>query len=201
MDLSFLKKFKYTEIKIRYIVLVVLAAVILRYWGENSITMLQKEVPIVTSTELSMDEIAHYVQTKQAYVDENISVSQDIIVSRDLESYLDTETHEWFLLRGWRPVRFFYVEERIQKILNHIHKQQEKLQEAKQLEDQAEYEARMQSSAVQDTQLNKKIAAMKRKAKSIRYYIAKDIRQAGISTQEEQGVRTYLPELEELFGK
>lgn len=201
MDLSFLKKFKYREIKIRYVVLIVVAAVVFRYWGENSITMLQKEVPVVTTTELSSDEIARYVQTKQAYIAENINVSQDIIVSRDLESYLDKETHEWFLLRGWRPARFFYVESRVQKILDLIHKQQEKLQEASQMEEQADRELQMHAIDVKDPQSDKHIALLKQKAKSIRYYIDKDIRQAGISIQEEKDIRTYLPEIEEMFGK
>ena len=105
-NMNFLQKLKNIEIKKRYVVLIVFLAVIVRFWGENSITMLQKDVPLVTSTEISVQEVTHYLQTKQQVLDDNISVSQDVLTSKDLENNLDRETHDWFLLHGWRPKRF-----------------------------------------------------------------------------------------------
>ncbi len=52
MQRSLLQRLKRIELKKSYIVILVILAVVVRFWGESSITMLQKEVPEVTATEL-----------------------------------------------------------------------------------------------------------------------------------------------------
>lgn len=198
MKSSWQKKLKNFEFKKSYIVIIVVLAVIIRFWGESSITMLQKEVPLVTDTEISVDEISRYIQTKQEALNENITVKPDIIVSRDLESYLDKETHEWFLLRGWRPKRFFYVEERLRQIIYYIHNRQKKLDEAEMLEIQA-----MQMMPAQqetDVIASDSAADFKKKAQDIRYYINREIRHAGITEAEDHTVEDNLSLLEQLTG-
>lgn len=192
------KKFRNFEFKKSYIVVAVVLAVIIRFWGESSVTMLEKDVPMVTTTEISVDEITRYMQTKQDFLNENISVAQDIVVSRDLENYLDKETHEWFLLRGWRPKRFFYVEERLRLIIYHIHNRQKKLDEAERLEIQA-----LQMMSAQDdtdSVVSDSAADFKKKAEDIRYYINREIRYAGITETEDSAVENDLQLLEQLTG-
>ena len=53
MDFSFLKRLKNLEIKKSYVVLAVIIALIIRFWGESTVTMLQREVPIINTTEIS----------------------------------------------------------------------------------------------------------------------------------------------------
>ena len=192
------KKFRNFEFKKSYIVLIVIIAVIIRFWGESSITMLEKDVPVVTATEISVDEITRYMQTKQDFLNENISIAQDIIVSRDLENYLDKETHEWFLLRGWRPKRFFYVEERLKQIIYHIRNRQKKLDEAERLEIQALQ--MMPAQADTDSVASDSAADFQKKAQDIRYYINREIRYAGITETEDHAVEDNLQLLEQLTG-
>lgn len=194
-----LKKLKNLEIKKRYVVLVVLLAAVVRFWGESSITMLQKEVPIVHDPKLSEQEIDHYIQTKQQYLDENIQISQDVLISRDLEDYLDKETHEWFLLQGWRPNRFFYVEDRIKLILVHIQRRDEKLGEADRLDTQAEQFLAISNAAGElNSEETRNAAELKKQAQDIRYRINKEIRHAGISAAEDRAVQNNISTLQYL---
>ena len=50
---SLWQRIKKIEFRTSYVVVAVILAVVLRYWGENTITMLQKEVPVITNTEPS----------------------------------------------------------------------------------------------------------------------------------------------------
>ena len=199
--MNFLQKLKNIEIKKRYVVLIVFLAVIVRFWGENSITMLQKDVPLVTSTEISVQEVTHYLQTKQQVLDDNISVSQDVLTSKDLENNLDRETHEWFLLHGWRPKRFFYVEERLKQILSFINDREMKLDEAQRLEEQAKQF--MIIGAVGDNNSSESMTAaeLQKQAQDIRYYLNREIRHAGITQAEENIVINNLIMLEALLEK
>ena len=186
MDFSFLKKFKNIEIKKSYIFLAVVIALIIRFWGVNSVTLLQQELPVVNTTEISPEEINHYIQTKTQYFDDKIDIDINIIVSRDLESYLDKDTHEWFLLRGWHPKRFFYVEQRLKKIVSLINDRKAKLLEAQKLEDLARIQFENRSNENFGGGLT--IAELKKQAQDIRYYINREIRFAGITEQEDNAV-------------
>ena len=191
---SLLQRLKRIELKKSYIVILVILAVVVRFWGESSITMLQKEVPEVTTTELSADEINRYAQTKQEYFNERIHVAPEILVSRDLESYLDKPTHEWFLVRGWRPKRFFYAEERIKQILQYLHNREQKLDEANRLELQAKQ--MMSGNAISENDAT--AAEFIKQAQDIRYYIDREIRYAGVTVAEERAVAENQVLLEQL---
>jgi len=199
-NMKFFTKLKGIEIQKRYVVLVVVLAVIIRFWGENSITMLQKDVPLITSTEISLEEVTHYIQTKQQFLNDNISISQDILVSKDLENYLDRETHEWFLLRGWRPKRFFYVEERLKQILSFLNEREIKLDEAQRLEEQAK---QFMIIGVADDNSSESMTAaeLQKQAQDIRYYLNRELRHAGITQAEENIVINNLTILEPLLEK
>ena len=194
MQRSLWQKLKRIELKKSYIVILVVLAVVVRFWGENSITMLQKEVPEVTATELSADEINRYAQTKQEYFNEQIHVAPEVLISRDMESYLDKSTHEWFLVRGWRPKRFFYAEERIKQILQYLHNREQKLDEADRLELQARQ--MMQDSGLGENDAT--AAEFMKQAQDIRYYIDREIRFAGVTEEEERAVADNQELLEQL---
>ena len=197
---SILQKLKNIEIKKSYVVLIVLIAVAIRFWGESSVTMLQKNVPVVTSKELTQEEIYHFIQTKQEYINENITIDPSILVSRDLESYLDSDTHEWFLLRGWRPKRFFYVEERINTILNLIYERQSKLDEAARLDDMADRMLVAVQSQIPGTSSEGATAAeFKKKAHDMRYYVDREIRHAGITKTEDDTIMENITTIESLL--
>ncbi len=199
MDFSFLKRFKNLEIKKSYVVLVVIIALIIRFWGESTVTMLQREVPIIDTTEISQEEIERYIQTKQQYFDDGISIDPSIIVSRDLESYLDKDVHEWFLLRGWRPKRFFYVEERIKEIVDYIHNRNEKILEANELEEQATISARTENQRRFKAGLT--VAQLRKQANNIKYNINREIRHAGITEDEDNMVTRHLSTIETLLER
>lgn len=198
---SLFQKFKTFEFKKWYVVVLVLLAVLIRFWGESSVTMLQREVPVVTDTEVSADEIARYIQTKQAYLDENITINPDILVSRDMEDYLDRETHEWFLLQKWRPKRFFYVQDRLKFILNYIHAREKKQEEADLLERQADSLLALNFSGDEEAPEVSEAAQLQKQAHDIRYYINRDIRQAGISADEDNLVMNNLSVIEYLTAQ
>ena len=193
---SLWQRIKKIEFRTSYVVIAVVLAVVLRYWGENTITMLQKEVPVITSTEISKDELAKYIQTKQQYLAENIQVSPYVIESDEFEDILDKDIHEWFLVRKWRPTRFFYVDDRVKQIVSLINEQIRKLDEAERLEEQARYLMKTSNSLNSDNA--EKAAYFSKEAEEVRYYLNKNIRNAGISKKEENAVRAQLEILETL---
>ena len=193
---SLWQRIKKIEFRASYVVIAVVLAVVLRYWGENTITMLQKEVPIITSTEISKDELTKYIQTKQQYLAENIQVSPYLIESDEFEEILDKDIHEWFLVRKWRPTRFFYVDDRVKQIVSLINEQIRKLDEARRLEEQAGYFSKI--SNLPNSDHAEKAAYFSKEAEEIRYYLNKNIRNAGISQKEENAVRAQLDILETL---
>ena len=199
--LSWLQKIKNIEFKTSYVVIIVIVAVIIRFWGESSVTMLQKNVPIVTTTELSREEIAHFIQTKQEYLDANITIDPSILVSRDIEVYLPSDVHEWFLLRGWRPNRFFYVERRIANILNYINERKNQLAEADRLDSLSEQMIWANQYQTDGNVENYNAAKLKKKARDIRYYINRDIRRAGITKIEDDTVMSNLDILKSMLEK
>ena len=184
---KFLKKLKRTEINKWYVVLAVVLAVVFRFWGESSITMLQKEVPLVTDTEISPAEFESYLKTKPMYLADKINVRSELIFRSDFEDLLDKDSHEWFLVRGWRPARFFYVDRRIKEILSLVREQEERIGEADRLEAQATEILKFKDD---NPQAKFEAAEFKKQAKSIRYYINRDIRNAGITENEETLVKT-----------
>lgn len=186
-------KVKNLEVKKRYVFLLVALALLFRFWGENTITMLQRKVPEVTATEISSLEINQYIQTKQQYLSEHITISQDLIKSSDFENKLDKDIHEWFLVRNWRPKRFFYVENRIKLIVSCIQKQEEQLSKADELEEEAQHIVKT-TGHFNDPSLNNSVKASNliKEARDIRYYIKREIRQKGISIMEERNVRKLL---------
>ncbi len=195
---KFLKKLKRTEINKWYVVLAVVLAVIFRFWGENSITMLQKEVPVVTDTEISQAEFESYLKTKPMYLSNKINVRSELIFRSDFEDLLDKDTHEWFLVRGWRPARFFYVDRRIKEILSLVREQEEKIGEANRLEAQATEILKFKDD---NPQAKFEAAEFQKQAKNIRYYINRNIRNAGISENEEALVKTNRYLLEDFADK
>ncbi len=195
---KFLKKLKRTEINKWYIVLVVVLAVVFRFWGENSITMLQKDVPLVTDTEISQAEFENYLKTKPMYLADKVNVRSELIYRTDFEDLLDKDTHEWFLVRGWRPARFFYVDGRIKEILSLVREQEAKIGEAERMEAQANELLRFKK---ENTQAKFEAAEFKKQAKNIRYYINRDIRNAGITENEEYLVKTNRYLLEDFADK
>ena len=195
---KFLKKLKRTEINKWYVVLAVVLAVVFRFWGENSITMLQKDVPIVTDTEISQAEFESYLQTKPAYLADGIDIRSELVLRSDFEDLLDKDDHEWFLVRGWRPARFFYVDRRIKMILSLIREQEAKIGEADRLNAQAEEVLKF---ADDDPQARSEAAEFQRQAKDIRYYINRDIRNAGITKDEESFVKANRYLLEDFADK
>lgn len=199
MDFSFLKRLKNLEIKKSYVVLAVIIALIIRFWGESTVTMLQREVPIINTTEISQEEIERYIQTKQQYFDDGISIDPNIIVSRDLESYLDNDVHEWFLLRGWRPKRFFYVEERIRKIVDFIHNRNARILEANELEERATISARTENQRRFKAGLT--VAQLRKQANTIKYNLNREIRHAGINEDEDNAVTRNLSTIETLLER
>ena len=199
MDFSFLKKFKNLEIKKSYVIAVIFIALVIRFWGVNSVTLLQKEIPIVDTKEISVEEINHYIQTKPQYLEDNINVDVSIIVSRDLEAYLDKKTHEWFLLRGWHPKRFFYVEERLKLIVSLINDRKAKLYEAQKLEKQADLQAENVLNGNYGGGLT--TAELRKRAQDIRYYINREIRYAGITEEEDGEVMRHFQTIESLLER
>lgn len=197
-----LEKLKNFELKKSYVVIAVILAVTARYWGENTVTLLQKEVPVVTTTQISPDELHFYIQTKQQYLNENINIDLVIVEHYDFENIMDQKIHEWFLVRNWRPSRFFYVENRIKKIVSLINEQNRKLKEAEKLDEQAAHFAKM--STMFDPETNnhaEQAATLSKKAELIRYHIDKNIRNAGISKKEEQAVRDNFETIENLISQ
>ena len=196
-----LLKLKNLEIPKIYVVIAVVIAVALRFWGESSITILERDVPVVTEVSVTQDELEHYMQTKSAYNNENFRVNAQDADNDDFEKKLDKETHEWFLLQHWRPKRFFYVENRLKMILDLMHKRDLKRDEANRLEQQSVQLGKMhggQSSANDPRVL---AAELLQKAQNIRYYIDRDIRFAGVSKNEEMIVRDNLGEIKALLDK
>ena len=189
-----LKKLKTLEIQKRYVVLAVILALIIRFWGENSVTLLQKDVPIVTDPVVSLDEVTRYIQTKQEYLNENIAISPDILASRDLENYLDKETHEWFLVRNWRPKRFFYVEERIKFILSYVLARKAQQERADALEQEAQSILDLNPIVKGQKIPSERIHAtqMRHEAGNIRRHLNQEIRDADI--WEEEGIFLELEE-------
>lgn len=191
---TLLEKIKKIEFRVSYLVIAVILAVVLRYWGENTVTLLQKKVPIVTDTEISKDELEKYIQTKQQYLDENITISPYIIESENFEEVLNDNIHEWFLVRNWRPGRFFYVDDRVKQIVSLLDEQIRNLDEARRLEEQANslnkifYEISPEQA--------EKAAYFSKQAEVIRYYLNRNIRNAGISKKEENLVKEDLDILE-----
>ena len=196
----FWKHLKDFEFKTWYIAIIVVVAVLIRFWGENSITMLQKKIPIITSTEISDLEVIHYITTKQQYLDDNINITSDLRGNPNLEDILDKEIHEWFLVREWRPKRFFYVENRLSLILSCLHNQELMLNKA----DRLDREAAILLKSSADNITNKasgNAAKFHQEANNIRFYIDKELRQAGISLREENTVRTFQNNLAPLLDK
>ena len=192
-------KLKNLEIPKSYVIIVVVLAVIFRFWGESSITVLQKNVPMVTTVAISQNELEHYMQTKTAYLNESFRVNTEDWQSSEFENKLDKETHEWFLLQNWRPQRFFYVENRLKMIIDLMQKRDINLDQAKQFEAQAEQLTKMAvgHGAIQDT---KRLAAeLRQKAQNIRYYLDRDMRMAGVEKDEDKLVQNYRFDLKQLW--
>ena len=195
-------KIKNLEIKKRYVFLLVIVALCFRFWGESSITVLQRKVPVVTSTDITLGEIYSYIQTKQQYLAENISISPDLINNKDLEKLLKKDIHEWFLVRNWRPTRFFYVEKRIKLIVSCIQKQDAQLEKADKLDAQAQYLIKT-TGHFSDPSLNQssKAAQLFKEASDLRFYIKKEIRKQGVSIMEEKNIRNNLNSIIPLIDK
>lgn len=195
-------KIKNLGLKKRYVVLLVVLALLFRFWGESRITMLQKQVPINTATEISLGEVYNYIKTKPQYVAENITIAPDLINNDNFEKTLNEDIHEWFLVREWRPTRFFYVEDRIKLIISCIQNQNAQLDEADRLEEEAQYLIKT-TGHFSDPSFNKspQAANMIKRARDLRYYIKKEIRQKGISVMEEKNIRNNLDDLLPLIEK
>lgn len=202
MKVSFWQKIRDIEFKKRYVVIAVIVAVIIRFWGESSVTLLQKEVPLITNTQISAEEILNYIQTKQELISENIVIEEEVLAATEPEKLLSNDIHKWFLIRNWRPNRFFYVEQRLKLILKYIYERQNKLDEADRLE---EISKQLLISTPPNTDAtNSSTAAAaeaEKQAQNIRYYIDKEIRSAGISPIEDDMVIENLAVIEELLGK
>ena len=190
------KEFKNFEIKTSYVVIAVILAVVIRFWGESSITMLQKDVPVVSTTEISATEIGRYVQTRQEFLAEKINIENP---SDNIEENMDDEIHEWFLLRGWRPNRYFYVENRIKLILALQAERENKLHEASLLDAQAEqakameyvtksFEPKKNKKNKKRFEENNEAANIKKRANEIRYDIDREFRAAEINMNEDNMV-------------
>lgn len=199
--MKFFTKLKYIEIKPIYIVLVVVLAVIIRFWGENSITLLQKDVPEINTTEISKEEIENYITVKELYLSQDFTVDWQWAMRSNLEEVLDKDIHEWFLINKWRPARFVYVQDRIKKILEQIKKREASLLEADRLDQQAKQFAQTLKFNPHDSVAEHQIAKFRRLAKDIRYYQNRDIRVAGITEEEEKSVLTNRQIIEEILEK
>lgn len=193
-------KLKYIEIKPIYIVLAVILAVALRFWGENSITMLQKEVPEIKTTEISGAEIYRYIKVKQAYINENFNIDWASSV-QDFEENLDESIHEWFLVHKWRPARFVYVQYRINKILQHIQNREVKLQEADRMDEEAKHLKVILQQNPTNELVEQQIAKLHSSAEDIRYYRDREIRMAGITQEEENIVLQNRKIIEEIIDQ
>jgi len=202
MKVSFWQKIRDIEFKKRYVVIAVIIAVIIRFWGESSVTLLQKEVPLITNTQISAEEILSYIQTKQELIAENMVIEEEVLAASEPEKFLNKNIHKWFLIRNWHPNRFFYVEQRLKLILQYIYERQNKLDEADRLE---EISKQLLISTPPNTDIiNSSVAAAaeaEKQAQDIRYYIDKEIRSAGISPTEDDTVIENLAVIEELLGK
>ena len=184
---DFLNKIKHGEINYFYVVMFVVLAVVIRYWGEDSISMLQKQVPEVTKTDIVTEELDHYLVTRQEYIDQQINVDPGLIESSDFLSQLDKGTHEWFLVRNWRPDRYFYVENRVKKILEYMKKREINLAQAQNMNTQVQQ--LLATTDAKSPQIRQKIAELRRQIQDIRYYADREIRQAGVSVQEENLIK------------
>ena len=190
------------EIKIRYIVLAVIVAVVVRFWGESSISLLQEDVPVITDTEISQEEVYHFIKTQQECIDENIIIDEDFTTDNVSEKGLDTETHEWFLVRGWRPKRFLYVKRRIRNILEHIYAREKKLAEADQFEKLAQqYQIVNNIQEITPEAENSTASELIKKAHDIRYYADREIRYAGITALEDETVSDNIAIIEALLER
>jgi len=190
------------EIKIRYIVIAVIIAVVIRFWGESSITMLQEDIPVVTDTEISREEINRFIKTEQECINENIIIDENLLADNAFEDKLDPDVHEWFLVRGWRPKRFLYVKQRIHSILEHIYTRQKKLAEAEHYEKLA-HQAELATS-LQEADFESEytvVADLRKKAHNIRYYINREIRHAGITQSEDDAVSENIATIETLLER
>jgi len=194
-----LLKLKNLEIPKSYVVIAVVVAVFFRFFGESSITILQRNVPIVTAVAISQDELEHYIQTKAAYLNESFQINAEDYKDSEFENKLDREAHEWFLQQNWRPQRFFYVENRLKMIVDLMQKRDEQKNEARFLEAQAKQLTQMSAEhgAIQDT---KQLAAeLLQKAQKIKYYIDRDLRMADVEKDEDLLVQEYRVNLTQLW--
>ena len=194
-------KLKNLEIKPIYVVFAVIAAVIFRFWGESSVTMLQKEVQNADTTEFSEDEFYRYLNVKQAFIQENYHLDWEWALRSDFEETLDKDIHEWFLVRNWHPARFVYVQYRIKDTLKYILQREEKLREADELDRQAIQFEKISKSNPQNEIAEQQAAQLHQRAEEIRYYQDREIRYAGITPKEETVVLQNRQILEQIINQ
>ncbi len=161
-----LKKLKNIEIKKSYVIAIVILAVIIRFWGESSVTQLEKQIPIITSVEMVDDEFPSFINLIQDFSNEYTSPS---IKQSDFAAHLTKDQKEWFLLRGWRIERFIHVRDRITALLPLVTQMEEDIMQAEMFEQQAAYLKEM-ASANEDTQLLSQAADLKKKASDLRFF-------------------------------
>lgn len=103
------------------IALLLMVIAIWAFRGKPDNTLKQKEaaLQVVSSTELSRDEINSFLYLWSDYLSQNISpVGRDVLFDNvQPEERLSPAAREWLVNQGWKPARFFYVQQRLRTIL------------------------------------------------------------------------------------
>lgn len=160
------KKLKNIEIKKSYVVAAVILAVVIRFWGESSVTQLERQIPVITSVELVDNEFPSFINLIQEFPNEYATPN---LKQPDFAEHLTKDQQEWFLLRGWRIERFIHVRNRIAALLPLISQMEEDLMQAEMFEQQAAY-LREMSASNEDTHLLSQAADLKKKASDLRFF-------------------------------
>lgn len=89
--------------------------------GKPDTPLKQKETALqnVASVEISRDEINSFLYIWSDYLSQNISpVGRNVSFDNvQPEERLSPAAREWLINQGWKPARFFYVQQRLRTIL------------------------------------------------------------------------------------
>lgn len=102
------------------LLLLVIAIWAFRGKPDNSLIQQENALPAASSAEVSGDEINSFLYVWSDYVQQNISPVGRSAVSLESgrpEDSLSETARLWLVEHGWKPARFFYVQQRLRAIL------------------------------------------------------------------------------------
>ena len=102
------------------LLLLVIAIWAFRGKPDNNLMQQENALPSASTVEVSGDEINGFLYVWSDYVQQNISHVGRKPVSLDSgkpEDNLSETARQWLIEHGWKPSRFFYVQQRLRAIL------------------------------------------------------------------------------------